>query len=263
MARPTDLRPILHAEYFAPWCEKARWALDHHRIAYAYREHAPLLGEVTLRLASRSVWRRVTVPMLIVGRTVLGDSLEICGYAERHGAGVPLVPAGREHEILDWNRRSEALMRAGRARLLERLARMPGALAQWPVPSPALGPALRRRVARLGVRFLATKYRGAASTAAEVDAALANLRTALAAGDGHVLAGTLSLADIAMATALQFVRPVDDAYLPLPPAVREAWTDPDAAARCGDLLAWRDALYAGHRAPFACGPPHAVRSRDA
>ena len=35
------------------WTEKARWALEHHGIAYRYHEHVPVLGEVLLRLKAR------------------------------------------------------------------------------------------------------------------------------------------------------------------------------------------------------------------
>lgn len=57
----------LYAESFAPWCEKARWALDHHRVPYDYTEHLPMIGELRLRSAARKWSGRVTVPLLVDG----------------------------------------------------------------------------------------------------------------------------------------------------------------------------------------------------
>ncbi len=39
----------LHGLSCSPWTWRARWALDHHRIDYDYREHTPMLGERRLR----------------------------------------------------------------------------------------------------------------------------------------------------------------------------------------------------------------------
>ncbi len=58
--------------------------------------------------------------------------------------------------------------------------------------------------------------------------------------------GSFSYADIACCAALQFVKPVADAYIPLGNASREVWTDPDLTDY-PDLLAWRDRVYDAHR----------------
>ena len=44
----------LYGVGYSPWTERARWALDHHRIAYRYREHLPMLGEPMLRRRARA-----------------------------------------------------------------------------------------------------------------------------------------------------------------------------------------------------------------
>ena len=52
---------------------------------------------------------------------------------------------------------------------------------------------------------------------------------------------------MAMAVVLQVVSPVDPAYIRLGPALRRAWTEPVLAREHADLVAWKDALYAGWR----------------
>ncbi|MEW6272776.1 MAG: glutathione S-transferase C-terminal domain-containing protein [Thermodesulfobacteriota bacterium] len=243
--------PTLIAEYFAPWSEKARWALDHHQLAYGYREHVPLLGEIALR-ARTGRWRgRVSTPALVTDDGVLHDSFDIARWAEAHGRGAPLLPPGREGAVASWNARSESALSAGRALYLARLSRDPRA--QVEMQPRALPGWLRRAMAPatgLAVAFIRRKYGidGAASVLAEgaLVRELDGLRSALA-GRAHLLGDALSYADVAMAVTLQFVAPVDTRYVPLGPAALAAWTHAGLAERYGDLVAWRDALYARHR----------------
>src|SRR5688572_23771052 len=97
---------VFHAESFAPWCEKARWALDHHGIPYREREHVPLVGELALRIAARRASGPVTVPLLVDGDAVLMDSVAIARRAEAHGRGAPLFPPAHGRAIDAWNERS-------------------------------------------------------------------------------------------------------------------------------------------------------------
>lgn len=241
--------PRLYAESFAPWCEKARWALDHHGVGYTYIEHVPLLGERRLRRAARQT--PATVPLLVDGDEVLMSSFAIARYAERTGTGAPLIPDEHDAAITAWNARSDAVMTAGRALLLGRMRTSRAALReQLPAFVPrVLRPALTG-VAAAGVTHLVRKY--AIDTAAVADHeatcrdGLDALRAALAGGL-HLVGGRLSYADIAMAAALQFILPVDGRYIALGPATRAAWTHPALAAAYPELLAWRDRLYAAHR----------------
>ena len=144
----------LYAESFAPWCEKARWALDHHRVAYRYTEHVPMVGELRLRLAARKLRGVVTVPLLVTGSGVLMDSVAIARAAE--GLGGPpekgpqtLFPEGEAQALAQWNLWSEIVMTSGRALLLGRMLRHPEAREQLPpfVPKgfrPMLQPWPRR-----------------------------------------------------------------------------------------------------------------------
>lgn len=241
---------LLVGEDFSPWTEKACWALDHHGVRYTFEQYPPLLGEPWLRLRSRTLRGRVTVPMLLEGRTVLRDSYAIARHAEALGGGAPLWPAGREAEVEAWNARSERALRAGRALFFARLLRDPAAqLEQVPPFVPrALRPLLRPAV-RSGVAWLRAKHGAGPGFTAEatavLDAELGALRAALAGG--RYVLGVLSYADVCMAVVCQFVRPVDAPHMPLAPANRACWTAPELVARHQDLLAWRDALYAEHR----------------
>lgn len=243
---------LLYAEHFAPWCERARWVLDHHSIAYRYHEHVPFLGEWALRRATRCYSYRVSVPLLVVGDERIADSYRIAQKAEELGAGPPLFPDNARAAMWRWNAVSETVMRAGRAMLLARLSQMPDALAEqvpWHLPvqwRPFLLP-----VARAGVRFVARKYDTAAllpTAEATMSLALDELRAALFQ-DAYLLRSGFSFADVAMAAALQFVEPVSGHYIRLGPASRRAWTAPHFQGCYPDLLAWRDEVYALHRGP--------------
>jgi glutathione S-transferase len=60
-----------------------------------------------------------------------------------------------------------------------------------------------------------------------------------------------------MALLLQGVAPVADQYIRLGRATRRIWTREALAAEFSELIAWRDELYAKHRAK----PPSAPRRR--
>ena len=240
----------LYAESFAPWCEKARWALDHHRVPYDYTEHLPMIGELRLRSAARKWSGRVTVPLLVDGGEVLMDSVAIARWAERRGSGSPLFPAEHDEAIAAWNERSEIVMTAGRALLMPRIAASSPALREQlpPFVPRSLRGALEP-LASSGVGHLTRKYGIRANDHSHDEsrarAALDVLRAALDARE-HLL-DAFSFADITMATSLQFILPVDDRYIALGPATRDAWTHPTLASEYADLLAWRDRLYARHR----------------
>jgi glutathione S-transferase len=253
MALPMST-PRLYAESFAPWCEKARWALDHHRVRYRYTEHVPMLGEMRLRIAARRARGIVTVPLLVHGDEVLMDSVAIARHAEQLGEGTPLFPAGRDDEITVWNERSEAVMTAGRAMLLLRLADSTDALReQLPAFVPRAVRPMLQPLASSGVSYLARKYgirsEDAPAHESRARAALDTLRSTLADGRKRLIGDAFSFADITTATALQFILPVADPYMPLGPSTREAWTHQALATEYADLLTWRDELYADARHP--------------
>lgn len=247
---PKDL-PVLHALPLSPWSEKARWALDHHRIEYSEEVYTPMLSEPALRWRLRRARGPVSVPVLFADGEAYTDSFDIAHFAERRGAGAPLFRRGLEEDIARWNRVSDAAMRAGRALVCFRVDADPQARSEV---LPDLVPRALRRpldpVARVGVRYLAKKYgfrEDEHRHRAELRAHLAELREALSDGRPYVIGDELSYADIAMAAALQFVAPVGDQHLRIGPATRRAWTDLDLAGELTDLLEWRDQLYAARR----------------
>lgn len=72
------------------YCEKARWALEHHGIAYQEDAWLPIQHYA----ASLPLGGRKTVPILVDGAKVLGDSTEILQYLEAQGsAATRLYPA--------------------------------------------------------------------------------------------------------------------------------------------------------------------------
>ncbi len=83
--------------------------------------------------------------------------------------------------------------------------------------------------------------------------ALDELRAGLGEGS-YLLGNRFSYADVAMATALSYVQPVDDAYLRLGPATRAARTQERLAGEYPDLLTWRDQIYANHRRSTPAAP---------
>lgn len=240
----------LIALHLSPWSEKARWALDHHRVPYAVEPYMPMLGEPLLRLRTGRLTGHVTVPILFDGDDTFFDSFSIARHAERKGSGTPLFPAEHLAEITRWNDRTNEALTAGRTLVLTRmktsLAAQKEALPSF-VP-PALRPTLAT-TSQLILRFMASKYdiaRGLDGAAAKVTAVLDELRAALD-GRAYLLDGELTYADLAAAVLLQMVRPVRDTFIRLGPATRTCWTSPELEARYPDLIEWRDQLYDKHR----------------
>jgi len=235
----------------SPWTERARWALDHHRVAYTYHEHMPLIGELLLRRKART--SKASVPLLSDEDDVVMGSLAIAKHAERRLGGSPLFPQGKEDEIDRWADVAERVTAAGRDRLLFRMIASPKAQAEsLPsfVPSGlrgALAPS-----AGMAIRFLARKYRsgddlGAIEARSEetIRPLLEETREAIKDG-GYVLTkDCFTFADIALASSLQVLRPRME--MTIGPATREAWTNEKLADEFEDLVAWRDTVYAKHR----------------
>ncbi len=233
---------------FSPYSEKARWALDHHRVPYVWREHVPLLGEIPLRARTRT-WRgRVSVPLIVDGPLVVTDSTDIARYAERIGRGEQLF--AEEAAVLTWAQRSTAALAAGRVTMLARLLEDREALhdsAPRFIPRAVRSAALPAVVST--VRFLQRKY---ATRAVDHDRAQATMREVLltlrsALAYRETVLADFSFADIAMAVVLQMVSPVANAYIPLRKAQRRAWSDATLAREFADLVEWRDRVYAKRR----------------
>ncbi len=240
------MRTLIALSY-STWSEKARWALDHHGVRYVEEEYKPMIGEPLLRLRARKPIGKITVPILLEDGAVYDDSLAIAKHADAIGDAERLFPDDLRDAIDDWNRRVDAAMAEGRARLLARMRIDAGAQVEsleGVVPGPLRAPL--RGVALGAMAYLERKHRDVTPAPGTLRATLDELRAALARHDGTVL-GRFTFADIAAAAMLQFVCPVEDRFIHLGPATRAAWTDGELAPSHGDLLAWRDDLYARRR----------------
>ncbi len=237
---------------YSPWSEKARWALDHHGVQYTEVEYAPLIGEPALR-KRLGKWRGpISVPLLLKADGSISDSFAIARYAEDIGSHpTSLFPAGHAEAITEWNQHSEEALFAGRALVTIRTMEDPIARAEaMPRMSPALSKALRLPFTAFGAAYLRHKYKYGKSPTphrAALSKSLCALRDTLADGRPYLIGETFSYADLAMATALQCVRPVTDEFIKLRPATRGVWTDEAFASEFAPLLEWRDRIYQDHR----------------
>jgi glutathione S-transferase len=241
---------VLLAMHYSPWTEKARWALDHHRVPYRVEAYVPMLGEPMLRLRTGRLTGPATIPVLLDGDGAIFESFAIARHAERNGSGAPLFPTAHLAEITRWNDRADEGLAAARSLVVARIAANREAQAEsLPGFIPeSIRPALTG-MAQLGVRYLAVKYgltRDLAGAEARLAGALDDLRGALD-GRPYLLDGELTYADIAAAVMLQAVRPVRDAFIRLGPATRTCWTTPELEHHYADLIEWRDQLYDKHR----------------
>ena len=232
---------------YSPWTQRARWALDHHGIAHAFQVYMPVVGEPMLRLRTRKLTGRVSVPVSFTPHGAVADSLAIAKHADGVGRGSKLVD-GHEAAVSRWVAIAEAALDAARGMAIRAIAASPRA--QEEAVSLPLPSALKRGAALFGTTMLARKWNARLpdhEAEARLAEALEQLRSALAENKDGYLDGSFSFADIAMASVLQTVQPVSDWFIRLGPGTREAWTRPTLATRFGDLLAWRDALFERHR----------------
>ncbi|MBL8739999.1 MAG: glutathione S-transferase family protein [Myxococcales bacterium] len=242
------MQPILVELPQSPWSEKARWALDHHRVRYHSVEHVPLVYEPLLRLASREARRKPTVPMLFDGNLVVRDSFAIARHVDQHGSGDKLIPSEHDAEITRWNDRVEELMQNARARVVQRIPSSTAALRdELPSFLRPFGRVLTP-VARLGLGFVAHKFDTASVASAPSEAAMASVlesaQAAIARGP-YLVGNRFTFADVALACGVDFVAPHPRSAHS--PAGREVWCEPKLAAAFPDVVAWRDRIIERHR----------------
>lgn len=234
---------------YSPWSEKARWALDHHRIAYRKVDYLPMVAEPLLRFRLGKLTGPVTVPVLIDRDQIFTDSYTIARHADAVGRGALLFPPDSIDTIARFDENSNRLLEAGRARTTARTLESEAALREaLPPPLRRLGP-LGLPIAKLGARYLQKKYATDAATLEAhretMERELERLRESLGSRD-HLVGDGFSYADICMAVSLQFVAPIAAAGR-LGKATRATWSEPDLAAAFDDVVSWRDRTYELHR----------------
>ncbi|NOK10312.1 glutathione S-transferase C-terminal domain-containing protein [Corallococcus exercitus] len=233
------------------WTEKARWALDHHRVAYRYQDYVPLIQERWLR-KQVAPGVKPSVPLLVdPPQPATHGSFAIAKRSEELGQGSALFPAAHLDAITAWNDTSEEVLDAARAYAMPRMLMISRAQAEaLPKFVPGFLRALFAPTARLGMRYVVKKHQVADGSAEVIEAKVApayeKLRAALG-GRPYLLGTGFTYADVTTAVMLVLLGPPADRHLPMGPGTREVWTHPGLAARFPDLLAWRDALYDKHR----------------
>lgn len=230
---------LVHIPY-SPWSERARWALDHCRIPWASIVYTPVVSEPGLRLRLRQVGGRVSVPILFTDDEVFRDSFEIARFVDRTADGFVGPRAEAVNEL------AEQALAAGRALAGLRVLADPEAIAgSVPAHLRRLGPVARLAAGDTWKRILRKYDPQQQPASVHREALIAALDAIGERIQGAYVGRTFGYADIAAASALDFVVPWQEA--PLEPAVRRAWTDPELAERFHALVLWRDTLRSCHR----------------
>lgn len=246
------MRELIGIRY-SPWTERARWALDHHRVPYRYSEHTILLGMPLLRWKLKMAFRDVTVPALIDGHEKFLDSFEIARHAEKIGAGQPLLPSTRQAEIAKCNELAEQGTDAIRALVVDRtLKSRVVALANLPKWIPAFLRPLLLFMVPMGTAYLRWAFdigrKGLEQHRERARASFLELRALLKSSGGSYVLGEFTYADIALSSMVHGIVPPDERWLRIDPGIREGWRDPEFEKEFADLVKWRDVLFAKHRA---------------
>ncbi len=243
-----DAQGLLFGICYSPWTERVRLALDWLDVPYRYSEHVPMITEPLVRLRARRLSGRITVPAWIPAKgNAVFNSISIVRAVDRERR---LFPESEEAATGLWDSLSQGACSAFRTRIVAATAASPEAQADsLPAFVPAVARPALRLVTKSALLFFRAKYETVGDPSAPVIRALDALREGLAGGKRHLLGDSLSFADLAMATVIQGVEPVDGAHIPLAPSIREVWREPDLAARYGDLVAWRDGIYADFARP--------------
>lgn len=235
---------------YSPWTEKARWALDHHEIPYAYREHLILMGMPKLRWEMRRPFGDITVPALLLGHGKwIMDSYNIAQWADEKGTESKLFSPDLDDEIIRWNELSEEACDAARGLVLIRLKTDKEA---QKAALPAFVPENLKKalvtMSLIGGSYISQSFGSHHRSYDEHRERLRSFAIEVTENlKGEYLLGRFSYADLAVAASLNAIRPVSEKYLRLPQPIRKLWTDNELASEFSGLLAWRDRIYLQHR----------------
>lgn len=233
-------KPILYGITYSPWSLRARWALYLNGVEYDYKEYVILLTMPALRLKLKKFFGRVTIPVLIDGKDVYGDSRDIVRYADKKGGRN--LDREKDAEFESILRDAEEIAESGRM-ITTRVVMKDADLMIDSLPSFLPKNTLGMPVAYTACWYLGRKY----AFDDDVDAGRERMRESALRlqsrlGDNPFFFDELSYADIVVATCLQMIKPVDK-YVRV--GAKSAWTR-DFADEVSDLLAWRDAFFDAH-----------------
>jgi len=245
--------PMLVDQAFSAWSEKARWVLDWKGVAFERREFIPMIDDRWLRRISG----QEEVPVLVRGGAALAGSTAIALALEAERPERPLLPDDRRlrAEAIRWQDwAGDTLSPLGRIVLMGSLvADREAALTTVPPTAPAYARMFASIAVPLGLRQFMKAYEideeKIAAAHATLPRHLESIAAALAPGRPYLVGDALTLADVAVASALILIAPPAEEWLPRPmaPALRRAFTSATSLARFPEVFAWRDDLYKRHR----------------
>lgn len=239
---------ILYSIHYSPWSLRVKWVAKHHGIEVQRREYVPMVSTPLVRLKVKDFSGKITMPLLIDGEVVLRDSFDISRHLDERGSGQSLFTD--DEDVLDaWTTTANSIADAGRTITTYSVMKDPAARAEN-IPPQIRGPF--RRVAGpivdLGAQYLARKYDFSEDDIepahAQIRAGLERVANRLVESD-H-LGAQFGWPDIAMASALQFVKPAEG-WVRLGEASSACWTRSELAREFADVLTWRDELLDAHR----------------
>ncbi len=242
-------RRRLVALAYSPWSEKARWALDHHRLPYEEIAFVPVLGTPWLKLVSGRLFGRTSVPTLLDddGKAYI-DSLVIARHADGIGQGTRLFPDGADEAIAGYVELSESMLSACREICMPRMSADPDAAYEATPASIPFRRAMATTSVKLAGYLIGRKYQVGDDLEHSTSVMWKGLRTLRERLAGRsTLLPQFSFADIAMAAALQWVAPLPQATRPIGEHLARVLAQPELAAEFRDLVDWRDRLYATSR----------------
>jgi glutathione S-transferase len=238
--------PVLYIIEISPWSEKARWALDFHKLTYEPVEYISLFMAPTVKLKTlfkRKLTKKLTIPLLIDGSEVYTDSFDIALHADKKVGSELLFPKADYDKIKRLNALSDRLLNIFRAQVFHRTKTNHQAKLERLIFVPEKQREFLTKTVNPMIRFLEKKYPVSESESAS--SLLEKIRAEL--GDRPYVLDEFSFADITLAMPLQFVSPVDNQYIDLGYHVKKTMEDIELAKEFKDLIDWRDQLYEKHR----------------
>jgi glutathione S-transferase len=247
--------PVLWHLEISHYNEKARWALDHKRVAHVRRAVTPGLQELT----ARRLRTGRTVPILEMNGRAIGDSTRIIEEIERRWPEPPLYPAdpverSRALELEDYFD-ERCGPDARRVLFADNLAEPEVFLAMFAGADRTRG-RLLRALTPLGCRVVKWRFSIRPETVKEsrekVRAAFEKVE-ANVGPSGYLVGESFSVADLTAASILSIiVVPPEFPYIKLPPDERT-----EQFRRFRDSLKerpgfrWVEDMYARHRGASA------------
>lgn len=234
---------------YSPWTARAKWVLGLKGVFYSWEAYRPLLDEPRLRLSLRRPMGHVSVPVYIDDTGSYDDSRLIAEHVNSLGLQWDLFPQGEFEALNTWIQRAEDFAFAGRALVVRKTEIDTASLkASIEVLAPKPVAAVFNKFPAASMQLFKTKYQ---THSKGLDDWKSLLRIHLEkineqwSGRAYLLSD-LSYADIALATALQFVSPVGQSYIEIPKGVEKCWKEPAFMEEFPEIFRWRDEIFRRH-----------------